>query len=65
MKSKKHEQWRKGFPYYKVQYWDSRSVVWREVQKHFKTEGEARKYGINLDTRYRIVKLDRDRRQIV
>jgi hypothetical protein len=65
MKKAQHDTWRKGFPYYKVQYWDYKSLVWREVQKHFPSEADARKHGQKVSNRFRIVNLEREKRSII
>lgn len=65
MKLKKYEQYRKGFPYFKVQWYDNQSKVWREIQRRFDTEAAARKYGQAVGGRHRVVKVTRDRRQII
>ena len=65
MKLLKYEEYRKSFPYYKVQYYDRKSRVWREIQKQFETEGEARKRGMALGYSYRVIEITRDRRRIV
>lgn len=65
MKIEEHEQWRKSFPYYKVQYYDRKLRVWQEIQKRFVTEGEARKRGMALGYSYRVIEITRDRRRII
>jgi hypothetical protein len=65
MRLKQHQAWRKGFPYYKVQYWDYKVSAWHDIQKLFKTEAEARRYGITLETRYRVMKITREGRKPV
>jgi len=64
MKTKVYDKYRKSFPYFKVDWYDNRSRVWREIQKRFPTEAEARRYGIPLG-RHRVVKVTRERRTIV
>ena len=64
MKLAKYEKYRKGFPYFKVQWYDYRSKVWREIQKRFKTAPEATRAGISLG-RHRVVKVTREGRSFV
>ena len=65
MKLEKHEQWRKRFPYYKVQYWYYKVSAWHDIQKLFETEAKARKHGVTLGTRYRVMKITREGRYLV
>ena len=65
MKKAKHQEWRKKFPYYKVQYWDSKVLAWHDIQKLFSTESQARKYGIALDVKYRVMEITRTGRKPV
>jgi len=62
MKTSKHQRWRKGFPYYKVQYYDYKASAWHDIQKLFESEAKARKHGITLGTRYRVMKITREGR---
>ena len=64
MKLKKYEQYRKSFPYFKVQWYDYRSKVWREIQKRFKTASDATRAGIPLG-KHRVVKITREGRSFV
>lgn len=57
MKVSKHQQWRKKFPYYKVQYWDYKASAWHDIQRRFANEAEARSYGIKMNTKYRVMKV--------
>lgn len=66
MKVKEYDKYRKSFPYFKVQYYDYHSKVWREVQnKRFATEAKARKRGMAISTKYRVVKITREGRKVV
>jgi hypothetical protein len=65
MKLQKYEQYRKRFPYFKVQWYDYRSKVWREIQKSFPTETQAGKHGQAVSSKFRIVKITREGRGIV
>ena len=64
MKLARYERYRRSFPYFKVQWYDYRSRVWREIQKQFKTEAEATRAGIPLG-RHRVVKVTREGRSFV
>ena len=64
MKLAKHEEWRKGFPYYKVDWWDIRIRAWREIQKHHKSKPEAEKAASKLNRRTRIMVVYRDHREV-
>ena len=59
LKKLAHDKYRKGFPYYKVQYWDYVMKAWRDIQKRYATEKEARKYarerGRLLGVKYRVI----------
>jgi len=65
MKLKKHQAWRKSFPYYKVQYWDYKVSAWHDIQKAFLTEAMARKHGITLSAKYRVMKITREGRSVI
>lgn len=66
MRIKKYDKYRKSFPYFKVQYYDRRSRVWREVQrKRFETEAQARKYATAVGDKTRVVEITREGRKIV
>lgn len=65
MRVKKYDKYRKSFPYYKVQYYDNHSRVWREVQKRFETEGKARKHGQSIATRHRVIEITIEGRRII
>ena len=65
MKIKQYEKYRKSFPYYEVQYYDRKSRVWREIQKRFGTEGQARKHGMAIGISYRVVEITRESRRII
>ena len=65
MKIAKHEKWRKGFPYYKIQWYDDKSRVWREVQRHYKSEGVALKVAKRRKAKTRIVVVHRDHREVL
>ena len=65
MKLKRHQQWRKGFPYYKVQYYDYKVNAWHDIQKSFSTEAQARLYGIKISNKHRVMKITREGRSIV
>lgn len=47
MRSKVIDQRRQAgyFPYYKVQWWDKRTVAWRDVQRRFATPQNALDHG--------------------
>jgi len=65
MKVAKHEQWRKSFPYYKVQYWDNNVRAWHDIQRRFGSLKDARKYGITLERKYRVMQITRGGRNPV
>lgn len=65
MKIHQHTKWRKGFPYYKVQYYDYKNRAWHDIQKRFNTEAEARHHGITIGVKYRVMEIHRDRRHPV
>lgn len=65
MKITEHEQWRKSFPYYKVQWWDSYVTAWRDVQRQFRTKQAADLYGLSLGKKYRIIQIFRNGRKVV
>lgn len=65
MQVKKHQQWRKSFPYYKVQYWNYKVSAWHDIQKSFETKAFARLHGIKLGTKYHIMEITREGRSIV
>ena len=65
VKAKQHEIWRKGFPYYKVQYRDNKLQVWRDVQKRFPTLAVARQHGEQLIIGYRVMELTLNGRKVI
>lgn len=65
MKLAKHEQWRKGFPYYKVQYWDDMGKHWREIQKLYPTKALARARAKTRKEKTRLVIIYRDHREVL
>ena len=65
MKIEKHKQYIKSFPYYKVQYWGDNVVAWIDVQKAYPTQAVANKAGIELGKKYRLMKIYRDRREVL
>lgn len=65
MKVAKHKKWRKGFPYYKVQYWDSRVQAWHDIQRRFETKQAATRYSEGLKRKTRLMIIYRDRREVV
>lgn len=62
MKIKKHQEYRRGFPYYKVQWYDTVSWVWRDIQKRFKSLSEARQYFNNKRGKWRVMEITRNGR---
>lgn len=65
MQAEKHQRWRKGFPYYKVQYWDNKVSAWHDIQKSFSTKAQAKVHGIKLGIRHRITEVTREGRSII
>ena len=63
MDTKKHDKWRKSFPYYKVQYWDRNVRAWHDIQKSFTTVALAQEYGEKLKRKYRIMVINRKGRK--
>jgi hypothetical protein len=62
MKAVRHNAWRKGFPYFKVQYWDNVVFAWYDIQRCFGSEAEAIE---NASAKYRIIKVERNYREVV
>lgn len=65
MKLSKYEKYRQSFSYFKVQWYDVHSKAWREAQKRFETEAQARKHGSAIASRHRVVKITIEGRSIV
>jgi len=65
MKIKKYDEYRKSFPYYKVQYWDSYVSAWHDIQKMFKTLQEAILNGESKGKKFRVMKITRTVRKVV
>jgi len=62
MRIAQHQIYRKSFPYYKVQWYDTLSRVWRDVQRRFKTPREARGYYKNKSGKWRVMEVKRSGR---
>jgi len=65
MKIAKHQQWRRSFPYYKVQFWDNKVSAWHDIQKTFSTPVFAETYSFNLNKVYRIIEINREGRNVL
>lgn len=44
----------KGFPYYKIQYWDDFSICWMYLHKTFPDPQKAENFVLTLGKKYRI-----------
>jgi len=65
MRMKKHDTYRKSFPYYKVQYWNAKVYAWQDIQRSFPTKATATKYGQQLGIKYRIMEVQREGRKVI
>lgn len=65
MNKKEHNRWRKSFPYFKVQYWDGKVKAWHDIQKRFDTPEEAQAYADGYGGVTRLMKIYRNRREVV
>ena len=46
-----------GFPYYRVQYWNRKARVWRDLPHKFDNTADANRYQIMIGKRCRIVQI--------
>lgn len=65
MKKVEHEQYRRSFPYYKVQYYDENVMAWHDIQRRFSSEVEACVEGTKLGRKWRVMEVTRTGRRVV
>lgn len=65
MKYAIYDEYRKGFPYYKVQYWDSRQMAWHDIQRRFADPAAALLHGEGLGYKQiRVMVITREGRSV-
>jgi len=64
---KRHDQWRKSFPYFKVQFWDNYVSAWHDIQKRFNDIQSAEQYiaGQSKSKTWRIMQIERNGRFVI